>query len=856
MKKIFTAIALVITSFASAQIVNIPDPGFKTELLNYVPVIDINHDNEIQVSEASAVTELNLFQSYDLTGIQAFTNLEVLNVNNSLIALDLSNLFKLKHLSLHGSISPQLNSINLNDCHKLEYLGLFDIHAPNLDLRNCDSLATIKFGIIGSGNIGTLNISGLTKLDSVYDFGTIGSLIAINCTGLKVIDNRGNPMDLQYLLDVTGCTNLKRVYLSSIGYDLTSFDFSTCTSLEEFSIIYSTPHLQYLNLKNGRSQSLYLVNGGVMVNPIINVCADEFEIGSVTSSLSSTYGGISAPYIVNINSYCSFLPGGTYNTLKGKVKLDVDNNNCTTSNRTMSNVPIRITDTSGLSIIRLTDQLGDYVHYPFKGLFTITPYFPYPYFNIDPVAATVAFDTANSIISTNNFCIKPSGVHNDLEIVLVPYLPARPGFNCVYGLTFRNRGTTTLSGTVQLNYDNSKMTLNSSDPVINSQTGGQLSWDYSNLAPFEGRTIFINFNLLPPPVNNIGDTLIFMAQVNPVTNDETPYDNSFILPQLVRGSFDPNDKECLEGSEIDITKLNNDLHYLIRFQNLGNDTAFNIVVVDMLSNNVDWNTVEFIGSSHPCHVSQKNGRLEFFFENIQLPYKAINEPASNGYVAFKIKPKSSLILGDSLNNKAAIYFDFNPPVITNTAVSIVSPQRLLPVILEYFSANINGNDNMLGWKVRASNGFTNFIVERSDDNIHYTESGNITATVDRCQSPFNFIDGQPMPGKNYYRLRITGADGHSFYSDVKLIERTSTGFQATAVITDQNSTIVYLNSPKQQTIHMKIVASDGRLMYAQSKFIPAGRNQVTLFLKNIAKGIYTLVIYTNDGEIITKRFVK
>jgi hypothetical protein len=46
-------------------------------------------------------------------------------------------------------------------------------------------------------------------------------------------------------------------------------------------------------------------------------------------------------------------------------------------------------------------------------------------------------------------------------------------------------------------------------------------------------------------------------------------------------------------------------------------------------------------------------------KNIQLPYKTTNEPASHGYVSFKIKPRPRVVIGDSLNNKAAIYFDFN-----------------------------------------------------------------------------------------------------------------------------------------------------------------------------------------------------
>ena len=851
MKKICTAIALLMTCVATAQIVNIPDPAFKNELISYFPVIDINHDGEIQVSEALAITELNLYSPNDLTGIQSFTNLEILNTNSSpLTFLNLNNMLFLKRLNIQGNFT----SINLNNCHKLEYLNLLDLHTPGLDLRSCDSLATIKFGIMGSGDIGTLNISGLTKLDSIYDFGSLGSLIAINCTGLKIIDNRGNPMDIRYLLDVTGCTNLKLIYLSSIGTGLTSLDLSSCSSLESLSIIYSTPNLQNLNIKNGREQTIYFVNGGVHVNPVMNVCADEFEIGSVTNSLSSTWGGISSPYIVNINSYCSFLPGGNYNTIKGKVRLDLNNNNCVNTNRTMSNVPIRITDTSGLSIVRFTDQVGDYVHYPFKGVFTLTPYFPYPYFNINPVTATVTYDTANSIISTRDFCISPSGTYNELDITLLPVMPARPGFEGSYQLTYRNRGTTTLSGTVQLNFDNSKMNFTGSNPIISSQTSGQLSWNYSNLAPFESRTINVIFNFQAPPVNNIGDTLIFLAVVNPVNGDQTPYDNSFILPQRVVGSFDPNDKQCLEGSKLAITAVDKYLHYLIRFQNMGTDTAFNIVVVDTLSNKLDWNTVELISSSHICDVQLNKGKLEFFFKDIKLPYKAINEPASNGFVAFKIKPKNTISIGDSLNNKAAIYFDYNLPVITNMASTIVTPVSPIPVKIEYFSGSKQQAKNLLTWKAPSTNGSTDFSIERCGDGVNFSSIGNITATYERCLLPFNFTDNNPLAGKNYYRLKITDVDRVMFYSKTVLLENNNRALDIISITGNNPNTTVYLNSAKQQSLQLRVIAADGRIIYMNNIMVAAGMSKIELPLNKMAKGIYTLITYTSDGSI-TKKFI-
>ena len=78
----------------------------------------------------------------------------------------------------------------------------------------------------------------------------------------------------------------------------------------------------------------------------------------------------------------------------------------------------------------------------------------------------------------------------------------------------------------------------------------------------------------------------------------------------------------------------------------------------------------------------------------------------------------------------------------------------------------------------------------------------------------------------------------------------------TAVVSNQNNTTLYVNASKEQNIQMKVIAADGRLVYNQTKTIAAGSSVLNLPLKNLSTGIYTLVVYTNEGEVITRRFVK
>jgi uncharacterized repeat protein (TIGR01451 family) len=907
MKYIFTAMLLMATCFSTAQIVNIPDANFKAVLIRLG--VDANNDGEIQQAEADAVAHIEIVSTWnlpvsDLTGIRSFTNLETLScTQNPVTVLDVSGLANLQSLNCTWN---QISTVNITGCNnlvsvdlsdnnvkalsfanhptiqsvKLSYNMFFnisdsvhirfdaincpvlktvDIHnnytsmnisgANVVKLVNCDSLTTLKlFGVL----LDTLDISQSDGLKELGTFRGLNYLIAKNCLSLTHIYSDAAQYAGIGNADVTGCINLESISYGEAGM-VQRVDLSTCPKIKTVVIPYTSASPLYLNLKNGTR----MVDCSVGVRPndpasaYLNICADDLDIDSVSNWLH--FINTLTPPVTNINSYCSFYPGGAYNTIKGKLRIDDDNNGCNNGGRPLVMVPMRFADTTGQSIITYSNNNGDYAVFTYKGLFSFMPYFPYPFFTFSPANPVVSFDTANSLINTTNFCLHPNGVHNNLSISFLPLSPARPGFDAAYRIVYKNYGTTALSGNITLNFDNSKMNFIFSSSTIATQSTGQITWNYNNLLPFESSKIDVAFNLLPPPVNNIGDTIFYLAAITPSANDETAFDNSFILPQRVIGSFDPNDKQCLEGSKLDISKLGDYLHYQIHFQNEGTDTAFNVVVADTLSNKLDWNTFELIGSSHPVDAKLTNNKAEFIFENIHLPYKAINEPASNGWVAFKIKPKPSVVIGDSLNNKAAIYFDFNKPVITNTATTIVSSSSTpVPVKLEYFAVNQKNNANVLNWKASCTYGNAIFVIERSEDGIHFNSIGNVAATALRCQLPLNFKDNNPMPGKNYYRLKITDADGISFYSKILVIGNGKAGLQITAITNNS----IYLNSNKQQTIQMKVIAADGREIWNEKQTLAAGNNGINLQMKNIAKGIYTLIVFTGDGAMIAKKFIK
>ena len=101
-----------------------------------------------------------------------------------------------------------------------------------------------------------------------------------------------------------------------------------------------------------------------------------------------------------------------------------------------------------------------------------------------------------------------------------------------------------------------------------------------------------------------------------------------------------------------------------------------VVVRDTISSLYDLTTLKIGAASNPYTFTiEPNNVLQWVFKDILLPDSTTNEAESHGFLTFSIERKKDLFIGDSLSNKAEIYFDYNPEIITNWATTtIVEPK--------------------------------------------------------------------------------------------------------------------------------------------------------------------------------------
>ncbi|WCO01439.1 T9SS type A sorting domain-containing protein [Psychroserpens ponticola] len=264
---LFFFLILLNIQISIGQIVSIPDPNFKTALLNHNPVIDSNSDGEIQVSEALTTTAISAFNQNisSIVGIEAFINLErLVCFNNPIASVDLSSNTQLEQINLQFT---DLSEIDISANLELSFISLGYTSISDIDVTQHSNL---EFLDISGTNINTIDVTNNLNL------------LALSIINLTSINNN---------LDLSNNILLESIEMRNIGID--NFDFSLFLNLKIVDIGFNNfsdvdfsnnnqlcslksrncPVLNTINIQNGNNQALA---------PNQN-CSVDFTIGGLSS---------------------------------------------------------------------------------------------------------------------------------------------------------------------------------------------------------------------------------------------------------------------------------------------------------------------------------------------------------------------------------------------------------------------------------------------------------------------------------------------------------------------------------------------------------------------------------------------
>lgn len=293
-----------------------------------------------------------------------------------------------------------------------------------------------------------------------------------------------------------------------------------------------------------------------------------------------------------------------------------------------------------------------------------TDVFPF-IINTNPQVLEIVFDTPIEEIVL--------GLSNDAPMyeVDVDFYTDGEGYPCDlwhnHNICFRNEGNVTIDGVVEVEFDPLFQDYQEVTP-IDSVFENHIFMSFQDLQP--GQIFCYTVQLLTPTVDFIGEIIFSYAHVYGYYEGEPVAYGQDDLVVHITCAYDPNDKQAFPPGYAEPHFIDNgqELEYLVRFQNTGNAPASDVLVQDTLDVNLDLNSFELVANSHSVAVTlnPETRLLNFFFEDIMLPDSTCCEPESHGFISFRISPHNNLPPGTEINNTAYIYFDNNPPIVTNT----------------------------------------------------------------------------------------------------------------------------------------------------------------------------------------------
>lgn len=335
-----------------------------------------------------------------------------------------------------------------------------------------------------------------------------------------------------------------------------------------------------------------------------------------------------------------------------------------------------------------TDPTGEFTFPLQQGSWTISTQLPDALWELstDSAAYHIAVSDTAPVATGLAFGFAPT---IDTSLVVTSLVSSRP--RCIgdgsttQWITVANVGTTRPTSLVRYELGPGA-SFSWSIPQPDSIVDQWIYWHMDSIGHYQHQRILLVVQLPTEPGTLVsGHVLTWLLNDGAYSEQDTTN-----WSDVVPCSYDPNDKQVSPvgiGSHGRVPLDTEYLYYNVRFQNTGTDTAYTVEIRDVLDNALDPNSLQLLGTSHDLtHVERNtNGMVSFRFDNILLPDSNINEPESHGFVRFRIRPHIGPANGTVVHNTAAIYFDINDPVITNTTTTTLADCALLPspfIVLE------------------------------------------------------------------------------------------------------------------------------------------------------------------------------
>jgi hypothetical protein len=202
----------------------------------------------------------------------------------------------------------------------------------------------------------------------------------------------------------------------------------------------------------------------------------------------------------------------------------------------------------------------------------------------------------------------------------------------------------------------------------------------------------------------------------------------------------------------------------------------------------------------------------------------------------------------------------NPPLPSGWTLAYNSPSAgkvsisyaLLPVELTSFQAELQADQSVqLTWETASETNNDGFEVERSGDGIQWSLLGFVDGHGSTLAAQaYDFVDAQPLPGTNYYRLRQVDFDGGFEYSKTVSVEVESKKGRLVLFPNPASTEVNLRFSQAYEKGEVAVFDAMGKLVLQRS--LEGGDEAMKLDANGLAKGVYT-VLFQADGQVVFEK---
>lgn len=193
---------------------------------------------------------------------------------------------------------------------------------------------------------------------------------------------------------------------------------------------------------------------------------------------------------------------------------------------------------------------------------------------------------------------------------------------------------------------------------------------------------------------------------------------------------------------------------------------------------------------------------------------------------------------------------------SNTVITTLAPPVPLPQQFLSFQATRQGDDALLDWKMANEEGVTRYIIERSSNAVSFEAIGQVAQRAG-ARGVYSSLDLQPLPGHNYYRIRVVSATREELTPVRLLVFSEAAPAVALKLYPNPATTRITAALPAawlgSNTV-LNVYSAAGTLVL-QQRMTPLGGQEVPLTIDGLAPGVYTLQAAT-DYESLRATFVK